>query len=204
MYGQNQYGLVKYAENTPNQDDLKKYFVDLSYYVPYFISNIPEVKAIYNAQGVELGSLLYYIDDVKKQFYIDTATWGLVLWEDLYGIETNFNYSYEVRRAVCKAKKRGQGTCTKDFIKNVAESFSGGEVDVIENTAPYTFTVQFIGVKGIPRNMEAFKNMLEDIKPAHFVYNFKYTYTVWNLLKEKNLTWNKANSKNWDELKVYE
>lgn len=204
MYGQNQYALVKYAENTPNQDDLKKYFIDLSYYVPFFISNIPEMKAIYEAQGAELGSLLYYIDDIKKQFSIDTATWGLVYWENFYGIEINFNKPLEERREICNAKKRGQGTCTKQFIKEVAESFSGGEVDVIENTAPYTFTVKFIGVKGIPRNMEAFKNMLDDIKPAHLAYNFKYTYTVWDTLKDKKVTWENAKNKTWEELKVFE
>jgi hypothetical protein len=52
--------------------------------------------------------------------------------------------------------------------------------------------------------MESFKNMLEDIKPAHLGYVFEYTYTVWNVLKEKNLTWTNSIIKTWDELKVYE
>lgn len=154
-------------------------------------------------QGTELGSLLYYVDDVKKQLHIDTATWGLIYWEERYGIETNLGLSYEQRRESVKAKKSGQGTTSIVMIKRVAENFSGGEVNVIEHDDDYYFTVQFIGVKGIPRNMEAFKNMLDDIKPAHLEYVFQYSYTVWNVLKEKNLTVNNVKTKTWDQLKVY-
>ncbi|CUU46997.1 YmfQ family protein [Clostridium beijerinckii] len=204
MYGSNQYGLVKYAENTMTPVDIEKYKIDLTKYVPPFVIEIPEMKASYDVQGTELGGFLYYSDDVKNQLHIDTAAWGLVYWEERYGIETNLDLSYEQRREMVKAKKRGQGTTTMQMIKNVAEVFSGGEVNVIENTGPYIFTIQFVGVKGIPRNMQAFINMLEDIKPAHLGYEFKYTYTVWSFLKEKKLTWNNSKAKTWDQLKVYE
>ncbi|NRT76289.1 YmfQ family protein [Clostridium beijerinckii] len=204
MYGSNQYGVVKYADNIPTPEDINKYKIDLTKYVPPFVIEIPEMKASYDVQGTEIGSLLYYADDVKKQLRIDTATWGLIYWEERYGIETNLALSYEQRREIVKVKKKGQGTTTKQMIKNVAETFSGGEVDVIENTAPYTFTIQFIGVKGIPRNMQAFINMLEDIKPAHLGYVFKYTYTSWDYLDSKNLSYNNAEIIKWDDLEIYD
>lgn len=178
--------------------------IDLTKYVPLFIWGINEMKAIYDVQCTELGSLYYYSNDLLEQCFIDTATWGLLYWEEEYGIETNLNQSYEQRREILKAKKRGQGTTTKAMLKNAAEAFSGGEVNIIEDNANYSFEVWFVGVKGIPRNMQAFKNMIEDIKPAHLTYSFKYTYTIWNFIKEKNLTWNHAKTKTWKELKVYE
>src|SRR5471030_348531 len=192
MYGVNQYGIVQYAEENPSIEDIEKYFVDLSKYVPPIIYNDSIIKTIYDSQGAELGSLYYYIDDLLNQCFIDTATWSLNLWEEEYGITTNLSLSYEQRREILKAKKRGQGTTTKTMIKNAAEAFSGGEVNIIKDDPNYSFIVQFIGVKGIPRNMEAFKNMLEDIKPAHLAYIFKYTYTIWNLLKDNNLNWNNS------------
>ncbi|NRT90951.1 YmfQ family protein [Clostridium beijerinckii] len=204
MYGSNQYGVVKYAENIPTPEDISKYKINLTKYVPTFVSEIPEMKASYDVQGTELGSFLYYADDIKKQLHIDTAIWGLIFWEERYGIETNLALSYEQRREIVKAKKKGQGTTTKQMIKNVAETFSGGEVDVIENTAPYTFTIQFMGVKGIPRNMQAFINMLEDIKPAHLGYVFKYTYTNWDYLDSKKLSWNNAENNTWNQLEIYD
>jgi hypothetical protein len=204
MYGTSQYGLVNYCVDTITADEINKYKVDLTKYVPTFISDISEMKAIYDVQGTELGSLLYYLDDIIKQFFIDTVTWGLIYWEDEYGIETNLDMSYEDRRTILKAKKRGQGTTTKEMIKNVAESFSGVEVSIVEDNVNYSFKVKFIGIKGIPKNMEAFKNILEDIRPAHLGYVFEYTYTVWNVLKEKNLIWTNSIIKTWDELKIYE
>jgi len=204
MYGSNQYGVIQYAENTPNSEDIKKYFVDLTKYVPPFIYNMSVMKAIYNAQGAELGSLNYYIQDLINQCFIDTATWGLTSWEEEFGITTNLSLSYEQRREILKAKKRGQGTTTKAMLKNAAEAFSGGEVNIIENIPEYSFIVQFVGIKGIPRNMQAFINMLEDIKPAHLAYSFKYTYTNWNYLEGKNLIYNTTDAIKWDDLEIYD
>ncbi|NFG40022.1 DUF2313 domain-containing protein [Clostridium botulinum] len=204
MYGLNNYGVIKYAEKKLNEEDIKKYFLNLSKYVPSFISEIKEMKTVYNVQGTELGSFLYYLKDLINQAFIETATWGLIYWENEYGIETNLNSSYEERREIIKAKKKGSGTTTKEMIENVAETFSGGEVNIIEDNKNYSFTIQFIGVKGIPKNMQGFKNMLEDIKPAHLSYSFKYTFTIWDFIKEKDLKWNSIENKSCNELKVYE
>lgn len=195
---------ANYFELAPTSEDLEKYSLDLTKYVPPFVCQIHEMKALYEVQGKELGDLNYYISDLLKQCFIDTATWGLLYWEDEYGIETNLSLSYEQRREILKAKKRGQGTTTKAMLKNAAEAFSGGEVSIIEDNENYLFIIQFVGVKGIPQNMQAFMNMLEDIKPAHLTYNFKYTYTIWNFIMEKKLTWNNIKTKNWEELKIYE
>lgn len=182
-----------------------KYFVDLTKYVPSTIwENSELIQSAYRNQGIELGLLYYYLEDLKNQLFIDSATWGLTYWEEEYGIVPNLNSDYEERREVIKARKRGQGTCTKALIKSVAESFSGGECEVIENTAPYTFTIKFTGVKGIPKNMEGLKEVLNSIKPAHLLYDFKYTYTSWNHLESKNLSYNNAESMKWDEIEIYE
>ncbi len=103
-----------------------------------------------------------------------------------------------------KQRKGGQGTCSKSLIKNVAEAFSGGECNVLENTAPYTFTIQFVGIKGIPKNMQGLINVIDEIKPAHLIYDFKYTYTSWDYLDNKNLSYNSAESIKWDDIEIYD
>lgn len=198
------YGLLEYSIDTISDYELEKYKVDLTKYAPDFIRNIETFKAIYDTQGVELGSLNYYLEDLINQCFIDTATWGLIYWEQEYGIETNLYYSYEDRRSFLKARKRGQGTTTIAMIKSVAESFSGGEVDIVEDYENYSFTIQFIGIKGIPKNMEVFKAMIEDIKPAYLGYSFKYTYTIWNVIEKNNQIWSGLKTKTWDEIKISE
>ncbi|WP_455793587.1 YmfQ family protein [Clostridium butyricum] len=204
-YGLAKYGTLRYgADLTLEEELLKNYPFDLSKYVPLFIYNGGIFNRMYKAQEYQLSYLAMQTNDLLKQGFVDTATWGLTAWEEEFGIATNLDYSYEERREVIKAKKRGQGTCTKSLIKNVAEAFSGGECRVIENTAPYTFTIQFVGVKGIPKNMDGLKQAINDIKPAHLVYDFKYTYTSWEYLDSKNLSWENAEALTFEELEIYE
>lgn len=203
-YGSSQYGLNTYGlTDDISSEVLERYFIDLMKYVPpHVYINSPIVQKTYEGQGNELGKLLYYVTDLLNQFFIDTATWGLIYWEEEFGIKTNLNYSYEERREVVKAKKRGNGTCTVALIKNVAEAFSGGEVQVIEHNTEYYFEVKFVGVKGIPKNMDAFIEMLNLIKPAHLDYVFTYTYLTWDQFDAYNFTADQLDNIAWDELEV--
>ena len=211
--GKKGYGIEKYAsayygatstEDSPTMPGLDKFRVDLSKYVPEFLYNERTLHKIYKSQEEQLAVALWQSDDLLKQGFVDTATWSLSDFEEIYGIKTNLNISLEERREIIKAKKRGQGTCTREMIKNVCEAFSGGEVNVLENSGPYKFTIQFVGVKGIPKNMPGLINTINEIKPAHLIYDFKYTYTSWNYLDNKKLTWNNASALKWDELEIYE
>jgi len=203
MYGQYQYGEYRYGEeDLPSGQEIEELIPNLMKYLPIYYQNSSTTKEIQDAIAREFGVLNYNIIDLEKQFFIDSATWGLSIYEKELDLQTNLSLSYEERREIIKAKLRGYGTATKEMIKNTAEAFSGGEVDVIEYPEEYKFVIKFIGVKGIPRNMQAFINMLETIKPAHLAYEFKYTYTVWNHLTD--LTWGQANAMTWDELRVYE
>ena len=202
-YGANKYGEYRYGDDgIPSGQDIDLLTPDLMKYLPWYYQSSTVMREIQNSIAKEFGIFAYYTEDVCKQFFIDTATWGLSIYEKELDLQTNLSLSYEERREIIKAKIRGRGTTTKAMIKNTAEAFSGGEVDVIEYPEESKFIVKFIGVKGIPRNMQGFIDMLETIKPAHLAYEFKYTYTVWNHLTD--LTWGQANAMTWDELRVYE
>lgn len=200
MYGKNQYGLIQYAQEKSSDEEQKEYFVDLARYVPPFLSEIRELKAIYEAEGYAAGLLEHELSDLLDQCFISTSTWGLTRWEQVYGVATNMALSYEQRREILMAKLRGQGTTTAQMIKETAETFSGGEIEVIEDNPNNHFTVRFIGIKGIPRNMNAFISMLEDIKPAHLAYSFEYRYTTWSELI--NRSWSSAVGFTWDSIRT--
>lgn len=200
MYGKNQYGLVQYAQEKSSDEEQKEYYVDLARYAPPFLSEIRELKAIYEAEGYAAGLLEHELSDLLDQCFISTSTWGLTRWEQVYGLATNMALSYEQRREILMAKLRGQGTTTAQMIKETAETFSGGEIEVIEDNPNYHFTVRFIGIKGIPRNMNAFISMLEDIKPAHLSYSFEYRYTTWSELIDRS--WNSVRDFAWDGIRT--
>ena len=202
MYGNTLYGLAKYAREAEDSHTPKEYFVDLARYVLPFLAELRELAELYRAEGYEIGYLQHNLRDLFDQCFIATATWGLVLWESMYGAVTNLSLSYEQRREILLAKLRGQSTTTKQMIEDTAAAFSGGEVQVIEDNPHHHFVIRFVGIKGIPRNMQAFIDMLNDIKPAHLSYSFEYTYTVWGNLKD--FTWGALRAKTWAEVKVME
>lgn len=202
MYGENRYGLLKYAQEETAEEAPEEYFVDLSRYVPPFIARIREMAEIYRTGGCEAGALRYRLEDLLKQCFVQTATWGLVRWEEVYGITTNLSLTHEQRREIILNKIRSRGTVTVRMIKEAAEAFCGGEAAVIEHPGEYRFTVRFIGIKGIPRGMQVFISMLEDIKPAHLAYGFEYRYTTWGELE--HLTWGSLKGVTWGGIRVLE
>lgn len=205
MYGSERYGTNEYSQEIKIPDEeLKPYKPDLLKYISPFLREATVFKNLDEAMSYELGVLALEEDAILKEFFVDTATFGLSYFENEYGIQTDLNKTYEDRREIIKAKMRGSGTTSLSMIKNVSEAFSGGEVNVIEHPESYSFTIQFIGILGIPKNLEAFKETLETIKPAHLAYDFKYTYTVWSFLEDKKLTWSQAEGSTWDKLKIYD
>lgn len=201
MYGESQYGVLTYSENFSIDDFIKSYSPNLMEYLPMYYRNSNLMKNIQNAFSKEIGIINYLIDDILSQLFVDTATWGLDLWEKELGINTDISKTYEHRREIIKAKIRGTGTVTKQMLKNVALAYTNAEVDVIEKPNDSSFIVKFISVKGIPKNIKALIETIETIKPAHLNYSFEYTYSWWD--NARNLIWSKVNNYSWNELKGY-
>lgn len=200
MYGNIQYGRNQYAQERAGSNIPKEYFVDLAQYAPPFLAEIRELAEIYRTQGYEVGQLQHELEELIDQCYIVTATWGLSRWEQMFGVATNMSLTYEQRREILMAKLRGQGTTTRKMIEDTAVAFSGGEVKVIEDNPSHLFVIRFVGIKGIPRNMQAFIAMLEDIKPAHLAYRFEYRYTIWREVKP--YTWAQIRLMTWSEVRI--
>lgn len=201
-YGESQYGASLFGIEPETEEPIQPYIPDLMRYLPPYYHGSRIMGSLLEAMAEELGVLWYAIDDILKQFFVATATWGLDLWEAELGLLTDRSKSYDRRREIVIAKLRGAGTTTRQMIINTAAAFSGGEVDVVEYPAEYRFVVQFVGVLGIPPNMAGLIQAIEDIKPAHLAYSFKYTYTTWNMLS--GLTWGQAGQKTWGQLRTYE
>ncbi len=114
--------------------------------------------------------------DLFLQFNVNSATSGLTMWEKALKLETDITKPYEFRRTRILSKLRGAGTTTKQMIKNVAESFSNGQVDIIEYNSGGRFVVKFVGTLGAPPNLNDLKASIEEIKPAHLAVTYAYRY----------------------------
>lgn len=177
----------------------------LKSYVPPFIIQSKTFQAVYNVQGEELDRLNADVLDIISQCFIDTATWGLKYWEKFFGIQINESKETEYRRSVVKSKMRGASTVTVNLIQNVAESYENGEVDITENPSNYSFDVKFVGVRGIPPNLDDLKAAIEEIKPAHLAVTYTFTYITWDEFDTYKHQWDEWDKKNltWNQFEQY-
>lgn len=170
-------------------------------YMPYYYRTSTIIDNLNNSNATELNNFYNKLESVFNQFFVSSADWALERWEKELGLKVDNSYNTEFRRSVILSKIRGQGTVTIDLIKNVSESFSNGEVDVIENNSEYSFTVKFIGIKGVPPNLSDLIQAIEEIKPAHLAVVFDFSWQNWNDIDSTNSTWNDIDALNvsWNE-----
>lgn len=157
-------------------------------YIPRFYEDIAEANNIIESESNEIYDLDINTKDVLKQFFVETATeWGLDLWEQMLGLASYTGKPLDQRRSRIISKIRGTGTITVNLIKNVAESFIYGKVEVREYPSQCSFTVKFVDDLGVPPNLEDLMQAIEDIKPAHLKVEYEYKYLLLSQVHE-NMT----------------
>jgi len=175
--------------------------------LPNFYEKSRVVSELMEKEAAELYKISTDIEDLTNQFFVDTATWGLSYWEETVGITPNMSIPYEDRRGAVKAKLRGKGTVTVPMIKQVAESFVFGLVDVSESPATNEINIKFVDTRGIPSNLDLIKEALIRVIPAHLRLAFLFTFITWSELEIR--TWDEIESQNggvgltWDELEIW-
>jgi hypothetical protein len=178
----------------------------MSDYLPRYYDDSRIVGNLLDQESAEVSDLNAAIADVLAQFFVDTATWGLANWERICGIKTDETKPYDQRRSAIKARLRGVGTVTVALIKNVAESYNNGEVEVTEDNANYTIAVRFVSTYGRPSNMTDIQNALREIVPAHLAIDFVFTYATWSEVDSRGQTWADIDAlgETWAQYEAYQ
>ena len=205
MYGKNIYGKSLYGNPlniSPDYDDDSggDEYTDLERYMPGYVTDIDEMHAIYQSEGYEAGAMHQGVTTSENQCYIDSTTWGIIRWENVYGIVLNDALQMSDRRSIVKQLIGAGATTTAQAIEDLAYQVTGTNASVKEETAKYSFTVFFYGTFGIPKNVLQFSKLLEKIIPAHLKYSLEYRYMTWAEMLEK--TWSEANAYTWEGLRM--
>lgn len=150
-------------------------------YIPSYEINSRMFQEIVNTEQIEFDNLNIAIEDLDKQLSIDTATWGLVIYEKELGIRTLLNKPLEERRSVIKSKWRGTGKVDRALIKAVVDAYTNGGVDVEFDG---TIKVIFNDILGRPENMQDVYNAVGEISPAHLRIIYEYLYRTYNELTQ--------------------
>ena len=151
---------------------------ELFSYLPAYYETSRVMRSDMDTKGHEMDDFYQALEETFQQFFVRTATWGLVRWETELAIETDLNKPLEQRRAVVESKLRGGGKFSGKLVKNVAEAYDGGKVAVTFQPQEWNFTIKFIDTIGIPPNLDDLKAVIEEIKPAHLSVEYEFSYLL--------------------------
>lgn len=152
--------------------------------LPEYYRASPPVAELERVLSLETDSLKQAERDVLAQLWVDSATWGLDLWEAWVGLTVDRTSLYSYRRGRIKAKLRGQGATTAETIADVVASFGyqPEQVSVAEHPAQNSFEVVLSDLAVIPEDLSGPTAAVNEIKPAHLAWWF--TFELSRLLTE--------------------
>lgn len=124
---------------------------------------------LFQAIGIVLQKETEFIaEDFIAQLFVQTATWGIPLWEEEYGIIPSPSWSLEQRRQNIIATLQYQAPITPKKLADRISAAIGSPASVIENVAPNTFEVV---LSKLTLDYTPVRTIIDRIAPAHLIYN---------------------------------
>lgn len=141
--------------------------------LPRYYQGCAPVESLQEAVGDQVDLAKAAKEAFFAQCTLQTATWGLPLWEEAYGLERGENKTPEERRARVMARMRGAGTTTVEHIRQVAGSFANQGVEVQELPAQYRFLLRFQEQEAQPVSKAALRAAVDECRPAHLAWDLE-------------------------------
>ena len=146
--------------------------VNVMRYLPKFLAGDMSFKDVQDTFSTEHERYRLLLPEITKQFFIETATWGLPSWEDVYQTNPPYDASIDLRRTLVKAKMLGRQPATKRRIERLVNTFTkGGDAYVEEDVAPGSFRLHF---PSIILWQEQLEEALDAAVPAHLMYDLHF------------------------------
>jgi len=139
-----------------------------------YISPIYEQSAIMqtiiDTIGQEWDDVNELVDEVCNQLFPQTATWGIVYWENLLGIPRNDSFPIEQRRTRILTQLQTRWPVTRERMEQIVRTYSGDKQAYISQFFnEYRFEVLFNPVKSI--DLKTVNEVVSETKPAHLDFS---------------------------------
>jgi hypothetical protein len=158
-----------------NKDWMRQNTVDVTKYLPEFLQSDPNFKAVADACSLEHENIRVGLQDIFNQFFINTATWGLSMYESVLDLTPAADEIIEYRRKQILVRLSGLGMSTVAFLTKIINTYGSGYIQ--EYNDHYYFNVYTVTQDAV-----AVQKMKEDIntyKPAHLGFTIYLGYS-WN------------------------
>lgn len=181
----------------------RDYLTDMIRYLPLYERKSSYFIVVITSYDREFRNTEQQLEIVNRNIFVDTAIETLHIYERDLGIITHKSLRYDQRREQITSRYRASfDQTTEQTIKDVAAAYSNGEVEINKTDVPGVYEIKFVGVKGIPNNMDGLMQAIDIIVPAHLAFKYHYTYNPWEFLKDR--TWGGVRHNTWEELRIWD
>lgn len=155
----------------------------------------------FRVQDNEATRLNAWLQEIVLQLFVETATWRLDTWENELGIETNDTFSIEERKNIVLDKIRYRyQTITKKLLKSIIDKYCISEI--YEDFDTSNIRIKTIKERGTPEKLQAIQIICNSFIPCHLNYEIEFTYLPWDELEAALLTFDQADTYEFDELET--
>ena len=158
-----------------NKDWMRQETVDISKYLPEFLQKDGNFSAITSACSMEHEEIRTVLQDIFDQFFVETATWGLSMYERVWGLIPAADETYEYRRKQILIHMAGTSMSTVKFLTQIVNTYGSGYIKEYNNE-------YYFNIYAACNDPAALLKMKEDIgiyKPAHLGFTIYLGYS-WN------------------------
>lgn len=156
----------------------------------------PFVQELFKTASIPIDDVATQLEDIYNQYFFDTASWGLKIYEKEMSIKHRITSTPDERRAVLEAKWKSSGKVDIMLLQAVANSWrnEGITVDFIDGKIQVVFT----GDRGFYEGWDDLLEALDNVKPAHLAL----LLTIIVLLKQSTI-YIGASLQTGSEMRIY-
>lgn len=144
--------------------------IDTLNFLPQFLLSNPDMAELLSAEQKELENFFDYIELMRNQPTISTASIYLSRYEKMFGLGISPALSDSERIGRILAKMNTRTNSTVEAIKVVVSSISGCSTDIEEYYDQYMFMIDVLRDNSQLISIEDIKAAVEIIKPAHLAF----------------------------------
>lgn len=170
----------------------RNYLVDLLSYMPEHLTKDREMVTLLLVESKEHNLQEEWLQEIFKQFFIETATWGLAKYEHDYGIVANPGDTYQQRRNRIYLKLQSKQTSTKEFMAKLAARYFSEDAIIIPKEDNPNDSFWIINKGGTLLYADDFFEAIDTYIPAHLGLTFQMERDI-NITGEDSLKYGLAN-----------
>lgn len=147
--------------------------VHLARYLPKFLMRDAELRDALENCSTEHELLRLMQQDIARQFFVKTATWGFSAWERVLALTPPGTAGFDERRRSILLKIQSRQTSTVAFMARLASYFfpDGTKVEIEERNEQNVFRVICDALSSDYAGLLA---AIEEYKPAHLTFTLDY------------------------------